>query len=103
MNLHSFLNFGFFFDNKNPYLARKFQFDIDKERYKHAAELTDLVEIGTAKLIKSFEIQFPLNKSHLLPLSGGLDSRNILSCLLEFIEAHNINNLTFGSPIYLRF
>jgi len=97
MDLNSFLKFGFFLDAKNPYLDKKFQFDIDKERYKDA-EFADLLEIGTAKLLKSFEKQFLLNKSHLVPLSGGLDSRTILACLLEFTQAHNIQTYTFGSP-----
>lgn len=35
---------------------------------------------------------------HVVPLSGGMDSRIILAALLEFTEAKNIHTYTFGVP-----
>lgn len=35
---------------------------------------------------------------HVVPLSGGLDSRAILSGLLENVQSHAIRTVTFGSP-----
>jgi hypothetical protein len=35
---------------------------------------------------------------HVVPLSGGLDSRAILSGLLENVQTHAIRTVTFGSP-----
>jgi hypothetical protein len=97
MNLNSFLKFGFFLDKHNPSLENKFQFNIDKDKYKDA-EFSELVKIGTSKLLQSFENIFPKNKSHVIPLSGGFDSRAILACLLEFTEAREIYTFTFGTP-----
>jgi len=38
------------------------------------------------------------NTMHVLPLSGGLDSRAILGGLLENLESHQIQAATFGTP-----
>ena len=40
-----------------------------------------------------------VNSKHVVPLSGGLDSRGVLVTLLEFTEARNIKIYTFGTPL----
>jgi len=41
---------------------------------------------------------FISGKKHVVPISGGLDSRAILASLLKFTEAANIYTYTFGTP-----
>ena len=43
------------------------------------------------------------NEKHLVPLSGGLDSRVIFSALLKRVKPENIYAITFGSPRSLDF
>ncbi|WP_040506362.1 hypothetical protein [Gillisia limnaea] len=38
------------------------------------------------------------NANHVIPISGGLDSRVILSSLLKRVDTSNIQLVTFGSP-----
>ncbi len=42
--------------------------------------------------------QFEPGRRHVVPLSGGLDSRAILAALLECTPARNIETYTFGTP-----
>lgn len=55
-----------------------------------------LIAQGTHTLKAAFEgIQAG---EHVVPLSGGLDSRTILANLLDHFDAAQINTVTFGSP-----
>jgi len=96
INLNSFLKFGYFLDYKNP----NYKIDlsgIDKEKYKDATE-NELIDIGIKLWKEAIQKQFNPNEKHVVPLSGGLDSRAILAALLEFTEAKNIYTYTFGTP-----
>lgn len=67
------------------------------------SELPDYVhsEIELKRLFLSvIEKNFKENKDkiHVVPLSGGMDSRIVLAALLEFTEAKNIHTYTFGVP-----
>lgn len=49
-------------------------------------------------LMNSIAERYKKNECHVVPLSGGMDSRIILAALLEFTEAKNIHTYTFGVP-----
>lgn len=94
LRLDSFLKLGYFID----YTRRRRPIDfsrIDKAAYAGASR-QDLVPIGVAKLRETFLAEFAPAKDHVIPLSGGLDSRLILGALLEFTEAKNLQTYTFG-------
>ena len=96
VNLNSFLKFGYFLDYQNP----NYKIDlsgIDKEKYKEISE-NELIKIGSKLWKEAVQKQFRINEKHVVPLSGGLDSRAILATLLEFTEAKNIYTYTFGTP-----
>ncbi|RLB71826.1 MAG: hypothetical protein DRH03_05405 [Deltaproteobacteria bacterium] len=61
----------------------------------------ELIRLGAVKLKKAFadtiaEIETPVQ--HLVPLSGGLDSRAILAFLQEHTQSSNITAIVFGVP-----
>ncbi|NLK12428.1 MAG: hypothetical protein GX312_02425, partial [Candidatus Phytoplasma sp.] len=95
-NLNSFLKLGYFLDYKNP----KYKFDfsrIDKSKYATCTE-KELINIGSKLLTEAITSKFECGKRHVVPISGGLDSRAILAGLLECTEAKNIETYTFGTP-----
>ena len=95
-NLNSFLKFGYFLDYKNPRV--KFDFSrIDKQKYSDVSEY-ELIDIANKLWNSTVEKQFDRNQKHVVPLSGGLDSRGILSTLLKFTASSNIQTYTFGTP-----
>lgn len=49
-------------------------------------------------LMDSIAERYKKNECHVVPLSGGMDSRIILAALLEFTEAKKIHTYTFGVP-----
>lgn len=58
-----------------------------------------LVEQGVTLLRKVFrDIVAGTLENHILALSGGIDSRAILGGLLENVDPHQIQTVTFGSP-----
>ena len=96
INLDSFLRFSYCIDHQNP----NYNFDfirIDKKIYSHVSE-ENLIEEGIRLFRQSIEYNFRQSKKHLVPISGGLDSRAILAGLLEFTSAENIFTYTFGTP-----
>ena len=70
---------------------------VDKSLYAGIAE-DDLIEQGSRLLYEAIEKNFKPNKKHVVPISGGLDSRAVLATLLEFTEAKNIWTYTYGTP-----
>jgi len=94
-NLNSFLLFGYFLDYKGTGLVSAPQTDINK--YKDCS-LNELIEIGSDLIIEIFKDEFVPNSQHLIPLSGGYDSRAILAGLLKFTESRNIKTYTYGIP-----
>lgn len=96
INLNSFLKFGYFLKYRNP----EYNIDlssIDKNRYRHSSE-HELIEEGIKLWKRAIESNFEINQKHVVPLSGGLDSRAILATLLEFTDASNIHTFTYGTP-----
>ena len=96
VNLNSFLAFGYFLDYRHPRYSVRFP-PIDKGRYARASE-HELIEEGVRLFKNAIHAQCRPGDRHLVPLSGGLDSRAILAALLETTDAANIYTYTFGTP-----
>lgn len=93
--LASFLKLGYFLDYNS-----KYNWDlsnINKLKYKGHSE-NDLIEIGSDIFLSVIEENFGLGKKHVVPISGGIDSRALLAALLKFTEAKNISTYTYGIP-----
>lgn len=95
-DIESFLHFGYYLDYENPYYSIDIS-NINKDIYNNLS-LEELIKIGKENLMKSIDRLFTPNHKHVVPISGGLDSRTILAALLEFTEASNISTYTFGTP-----
>lgn len=63
-------------------------------------EEDDLVKEGITILKKVFDdlLKDKEDKKHIVPLSGGLDSRLIIAALMERVSHDQIKAVTFGSP-----
>lgn len=95
ININSFLLLGYFIEYNND----KYKLDyssIDKTKYLNYSE-EELIDIGIKKFLGVINENFIPGRKHVVPLSGGLDSRAILGGLLEFTEAKNIYTYTFGT------
>ncbi len=65
----------------------------------HRVDLAPLIVEGVSVLKKVFQDSVGgAATTHIVPLSGGLDSRAILGGLLENLETRDIRAVTFGSP-----
>ncbi len=95
-NLNSFLKLGYFLDYKNEDISIDVS-NIDKQKFQDIEEY-ELIKIGSKLWKESICSNFDTNQKHLVPISGGLDSRAILAGLLEHTEAKNIYTYTFGTP-----
>lgn len=95
-NINSFLQLGYFLDYKNPDLSFDFS-GVDKEKYVGATE-QELIEEGSKLWLEAISANFKPNEKHLVPISGGLDSRAVLAGLLKHTDAQNIHSYTFGTP-----
>jgi len=94
-NLQSFLSFGYFLKYKNP--RSKYLFTVDELKYKGLSE-QELIQKGADVFRKNIENNFKDNSKHVIPLSGGLDSRALLFALKEFTSLDNISTYTYGTP-----
>ena len=95
-SLNSFLKLGYFLDYQNNDIKIDIS-NIDKEKYKDISE-SELIDIGSNLWKEAISSNFKNNQKHLVPISGGLDSRAILAGLLEHTETKNIYTYTFGTP-----
>lgn len=100
-NLASFLRLGYFLDYENKNISINVS-NIDKKNYANMSE-EELVEYGLKMWTNSVSSNFQTNEKHLVPISGGLDSRAILAAILRFSEAKNIFTYTYGTPKTLDF
>ena len=94
-NLNSFLTLGYFLDyKKNSYPL------IPQTNPSLFDELneSELVNIGSKILLDVIKDKMGTNKKHLVPLSGGCDSRAIVGSLLKYTNASNIKTFTYGIP-----
>jgi hypothetical protein len=95
IHLSSFLTLGFF-----PDAEPEFDFDLSSADPAHfgGASETELFAACAAALREAVERGFDPAREHLVPLSGGLDSRALLAVLLERVEASRLFTCTFGTP-----
>lgn len=94
-NLNSFLTLGYFLDYKNPCYSIDIS-NIDKDKYDAATE-QELIQEGARLWYEAISHNFISASKNLVPISGGLDSRAVLACLLRHTEAKNISTYTFGT------
>lgn len=94
--INSFLTLGYFLDYQNPDLTFDFS-GVDKSKYAQATE-QELIEEGSKLWLEAIAANYNPNDKHLVPISGGLDSRAVLAGLLKHTEAKNIHTYTFGTP-----
>ncbi|HCQ71551.1 MAG: hypothetical protein CL570_06095 [Alphaproteobacteria bacterium] len=90
-----FLHLGYF-----PGYADALPLDysgVDPSRYVGLDEQA-LMDEGMRLFRKAIEDDFVTGARHVVPISGGLDSRAILCALREFTDAGNIETYTFGTP-----
>src|SRR5690606_13344802 len=96
-NLNSFLSLGYFLDYKNEDVSFDFsEIPILKEELSLLSE-QDLFLECKKRWFTTFEKLYERG-NHVVPISGGLDSRAILATLLEFVSADKIATYTFGTP-----
>ena len=96
INLDSFLYFGYSLEYKNDIYDVDFS-NINKEKYAKADE-TELIRLGSKLLRESVSNLYYSNDKHLVPLSGGSDSRALIALLLEHTNVSSIKTYTFGTP-----
>lgn len=95
-NIESFLKLGYFLDYQNPDYSFDFS-QVNKSEYKNKT-IEELTIMGKEIFIAAIENLFKKNSKNVVPISGGLDSRAILSVLMEFTDVSNIYTYTFGTP-----
>ena len=94
-SLRSFLRLGFFLDGEPAVKIDLSRVDVNRHAGVDDAELIREHE----RLLRQAVLRrFEPNRKHLIPLSGGLDSRAILAVLLEATDAANLHTCTFGTP-----
>jgi hypothetical protein len=90
--INFFLSYGYF-----PKIAKQTvslnSYDLDYNQYS----LDELSMKAYNLFINNIDSLYRSNELHLLPLSGGLDSRAILAGLLKCTEAKNIYAFTYGA------
>jgi len=96
LRVQSFLKLGYFIDYEAD--LRPIDFSrIDRIPYADVPRAA-LVDMGCARLRETFSALFDPNAEHVVPISGGLDSRLILGALLELMPAEKLHTYTFGIP-----
>lgn len=93
-NIGAFLKLGYFLkvdENRNLDIPT-IKYDLEKMDFE------ELSHFGSNLFRNIISDKFEYGKKHLIPLSGGLDSRFILGNLLELTPAENIQTITFGIP-----
>ena len=90
-----FLHLGYF-----PEYQEQYPLDLSgiKRNKYQKIQHADVIREGASLFREAISRSFIPGKRHLVPISGGLDSRAILSALLEHTDAQNIETYTFGTP-----
>ena len=94
--VRGFLKLGYFLDATEQRYPIDFS-KIDRSRYLETSR-GELIRIGTEKLQETFEELYDAQQDHVVPISGGYDSRLILGALLGFRDASKIETYTYGVP-----
>lgn len=98
--LNSILYYGYPLPNECVGLPASIRESVSQNK-SNAAESV-LVEEGKQALrdsMATITADLPTNATHLLPLSGGLDSRMVLGLLAETVDRSQIQTVTIGLPI----
>jgi hypothetical protein len=95
-SIHSFLRLGYFLDYNRDDFPLDFS-KIDLETYAALPE-EELIRIGIEKLRETFRSLYQPGGDHVIPLSGGFDSRLIVAGLREMTEAQKLQTVTYGIP-----
>jgi hypothetical protein len=96
--IHQYLYYGFLIPRQ---LELPIQLDRDNHRNSSTSALDELIVEGVDRLDLAFRNQLgkcSSGSTHVIPLSGGLDSRAILGGLLKNLDSREIQIVTFGSP-----
>lgn len=102
-SVSAYLHFGYLprcTTDSYSFLANLFDGE-RRQDFSLALAPAKLVECGVDRLRRAFRNAvngIEGGKEHVLPLSGGLDSRAILGGLLENLESSQIQTVTFGTP-----
>jgi len=96
VRIDSFLRLGYFIDYSKERAPIDFS-RIDKARYADLSR-SELIDVGVDAIHKTFAELWQSNRNHVVPLSGGLDSRLILGALLDHSEARELFTFTYGIP-----
>lgn len=94
-DINFFLHFGYF-----PDYEQKVTLDFDRVDFgvHDGADYNDLKRMGREALQGTVDEMFETGREHVVPLSGGLDSRAILAALIECTDVKDIKTYTFGTP-----
>jgi asparagine synthetase B (glutamine-hydrolysing) len=102
-SISQFLHYGYALPDGiklPPFIDEMALIEKTKEADK-VPNITALIEEGTRRLDNSIAYTLRAARDaavHVVPLSGGLDSRAILGGLLEHLDASRIHTLSFGVP-----
>lgn len=91
---HEFLQLGYLSSREDTYNYLDYTFQSHLK--DHSFE--ELLDIGYNLLLKEIDKAVSLNSNIIVPISGGLDSRLILSAVAECMDVTDIKTYTFGSP-----
>lgn len=97
-SIDHFLYYGYLPDHKHE--KREAIFDFGRSGTFDCTE-EEMIEKGKKSLSNMFEESLEnihSSKKHIVPLSGGLDSRMLLGGLLRSVPKDNIFTVTYGSP-----
>lgn len=92
-DINNFLKFGYYLDYDNDFLVSPNPYVLPTNEDFLLEEASNILENIFSKILST-------NKLHdiIIPLSGGFDSRLILSYLLNHKNARDIKTYTFGTP-----
>lgn len=94
--IQSYLKLGYFIDFDQDMLPFQVE-NINPSAYVGVPR-AELERLAHEALLQSIERDFNTADDHVVPLSGGYDSRLILAALREFVPADQIHTYTFGEP-----
>lgn len=95
LRLGSFLTLGFFLEAEPE---AEIEFSAVQPGALRGAPDAELFGACASRLRDAVARSCDADREHLVPLSGGLDSRTLLALLLEGVEARRIHTCTFGTP-----